>query len=49
MTALNEWSAAELGAAYAARSLSPLEVARATIAHIESHEPATVRDVRLRP
>ena len=39
MTALNEWSAAELGAAYAARSLSPLEVARATIAHIEAHEP----------
>ena len=39
MTALNELSAAELSAAYAARSLSPVEVTQATIAHIERCEP----------
>ena len=39
MAALNEWSAAQLSAAFASRSLSPVEVAQATIAHIERCEP----------
>jgi aspartyl-tRNA(Asn)/glutamyl-tRNA(Gln) amidotransferase subunit A len=39
MTALNTLNAAELSAAYASRSLSPVEVAMATIAHIEASEP----------
>jgi aspartyl-tRNA(Asn)/glutamyl-tRNA(Gln) amidotransferase subunit A len=39
MAALHELSAAEMAAAYAAGSISPVEVARATIAHIEACEP----------
>jgi Asp-tRNA(Asn)/Glu-tRNA(Gln) amidotransferase A subunit family amidase len=39
MTALHELGAAELAAAFAARTLSPVEVARAVIGHIGRWEP----------
>ena len=39
MTALHEFSASELSAAYQQGSLSPVEAARAVIAHIERWEP----------
>jgi aspartyl-tRNA(Asn)/glutamyl-tRNA(Gln) amidotransferase subunit A len=39
VAALHELSATELGRAYAARELSPLEVARAVLSHIERWEP----------
>lgn len=39
MAALHALSAGELGSAYAARELSPVEVARAVLAHIERWEP----------
>lgn len=39
MAALHEWSAERLSAAYAQGALSPVEVARAVIAHIERCEP----------
>jgi Asp-tRNA(Asn)/Glu-tRNA(Gln) amidotransferase A subunit family amidase len=39
MTALHDLGAAELSAAFAARTLSPLEAVRAVIAHIERWEP----------
>jgi aspartyl-tRNA(Asn)/glutamyl-tRNA(Gln) amidotransferase subunit A len=40
MAALHELSAVELGRAFAARELSPVEVVRAVLAHIERWEPA---------
>jgi Asp-tRNA(Asn)/Glu-tRNA(Gln) amidotransferase A subunit family amidase len=39
MSGLHELGVADLGAAFAARTLSPVEVARAVIARIESWEP----------
>jgi aspartyl-tRNA(Asn)/glutamyl-tRNA(Gln) amidotransferase subunit A len=39
MAALHELSAVELGAAYAARQVSPVEVVQAALAHIASWEP----------
>ena len=39
MTALHDLGAAELVAAYRERRLSPLEVARAVVAHLERWEP----------
>jgi Asp-tRNA(Asn)/Glu-tRNA(Gln) amidotransferase A subunit family amidase len=39
VTAWHEWSAAELAAAYAAKEVSPVEVVRAVVAHIERREP----------
>jgi len=38
-TALHQLSARELGAAYAARELSPVEVARSVISRVEEREP----------
>lgn len=39
MAAWHEWSAAGLAAAYAAKEVSPVEVVRAVVAHIEQREP----------
>src|SRR5579871_3897747 len=39
MTALHDLSAQELGAAYRAKDLSPVEVTRAALARIEAWEP----------
>jgi Asp-tRNA(Asn)/Glu-tRNA(Gln) amidotransferase A subunit family amidase len=39
VTALHELSATQLGPAYRERTLSPLEVARAVLAHVERWEP----------
>jgi aspartyl-tRNA(Asn)/glutamyl-tRNA(Gln) amidotransferase subunit A len=39
LAALHELSAAEMGRAFAARELSPVDVARAVLAHIERWEP----------
>ena len=39
MPELHDWSAAELSAAYAARTLSPFEATQAVLAHIERWEP----------
>jgi aspartyl-tRNA(Asn)/glutamyl-tRNA(Gln) amidotransferase subunit A len=46
---LHDWSAAELGAAYRARELSPVEVAQSVLAHIERWEPALCATWLLRP
>lgn len=46
---LHEWSAAALVAAYRCRALSPVEVARCTLQHIEQWEPHIRASYLLRP
>ena len=46
---LNEWSAAALVAAYRCHALSPVEVTRAVLAHMERWEPVLHASYLLRP